>query len=247
MNEQEKRINSHDLKAYRESDVKMKSMIPGLSSNHKPINQDHLRGSRKASIEKLNKTAQPELETKKNGIYENSLSPFGKVTEMSPPKKKNIRFFNTNSTLNLLDDDQNEDKSFYVSKASINTPQNNRSKSKENYKISNIDYLFSGITGNGDESNIRSSATFDNGFNNNKESNRSTARIHRKNESLTRLQSFTKDPLNPGVNTMNTHNPITNPIPFTIQNPYIIREIQQGNYRSKSPFISVICDSVSNV
>ena len=243
MNEHERKINFHDLKAYRKSDVKLKSMIVGLSSNHKPNHQDYMRGSGNASPEKLNKSAI--TETKRSNVFENSRSPFARCTDASPPKRKNWRFYDTHSTLNLLDDNQDEDKSFYMSKASIeNTPQKNRSKSRENYKSSNMDYLFSDVVG--DEFNIRSSATFDNRFNN-KETNRSTGKIHQKNDSMTKLQSFRKDPLNSGFSSINIYNPITNPIPFTIQNPYIIREIQQGNYRSKSPYVAVIGDSICNI
>ena len=221
----------------------MYEVIVGLSFNHKPNHQDHMRDSGNASPEKLNKSAI--TETKKRNVYENSLSPFARGADTTPPKRKNWRFYDTHSTLNLLDDGQDEDKSFYMSKASIeDTPQKNRSKSRENYKSSNMDYLFSDLVG--DEFNIRNSATFDNRFNN-KDTNRSTGKIHQKNDSMTKLQSFRKDHLNSGSSSINIYNPITNPIPFTIKNPYIIREIQQGNFRSKSPYVAVIGDSICNL
>ena len=232
MTSHEKGINGGDLMAFRESDTKLKSMVPGLTSNHKPRDQNHLRGSR-YDKEKLEKSSiQQESELKKSIITpDSSPSPFIKYAEASSPKKRNLRYHDSLSGSKVLIDDQDEDKSFYLNKLAENTPIRNRSKSKENFKSSNFDYSLT-----------PTKKVFDDvspGASENKEMIKSSAKGYAsQSQSLVKMRNLSRDISTlGGYSSINIHNPITNPIPLTIQNPYIIKEIKQGNYRSKSQFV----------
>ena len=225
----EKGINSGDLMAFRDSNTKLKSMIPGLTSNHKPRDQNHLRGSR-YDKEKSEKSLIQGSEPKKSTIIsDRSPSPFIRTAETSP-QKRNLRYYDGLNASIVSIDEENEDKSYYWSKLQATTPNRNRSKSKENFRSCNFDYSPT-PTPKKVYDDVNSVAS------ENKEMDRSPARGT--SQSMVKMRNLSRDiSSSSGFNSLNVHNPITNPIPFTIQNPYIIKEIQLGNYRSRSTLVT---------
>jgi len=42
---------------------------------------------------------------------------------------------------------------------------------------------------------------------------------------------------------LGSYNPITNPLPFNIQNPYIIKEIQKGSFKPTLGTVGILKDN----
>jgi len=240
-------LKHYTQKAYRNSELKHTALIHGLT----PITKhDASRNISPSKSAKSHGSAQKNLANLFNSSAAFSL----RSPDCSPAK-----FRHTTNPNNLYSSNffQEKERDFPASSAEeacdVNYSSGFKYDNNPRYETSKYDSsnLKSAIkpfarsvsrdairmTGNVDI--FANSNTFENTNNNARDTNRSRDGVTNRSRALSR-DSVSQN----NFFCMNgPYNPITNPLPFTIQNPYILKEMQKGAFRPRSAFVGVMPDN----